>query len=110
MQINRSRGDTYADSLQVSKISTGEVVDISGCSFKMTLSTEKNPLSTANVVYQLDGSITDAVNGIVEFIPNSTQADNVGLFYFDIQMIDQNGIKRTLVKDVYNYVQDITKN
>ena len=110
MQINRIRGDTYADSLIVSNDSAGETANLSGCSLLMTLNTVRNPTDNSTQVYQIVGEIVDAEAGIVEFIPTAEQADNVGLFYYDIQMLDAQGIRRTLVKDVYQYIQDITKN
>ncbi len=110
MQINRYRGDTDSDSFMIANSRTGEVVDLTGCSFKLTVNTQRNPTDSSQVVYQLTGFVSDPLTGIVEFQPNSTQADNVGLFYYDVQMVDGNGIVRTLVKDVYVYEEDITKN
>lgn len=110
MQINRIRGDTYADSFTINNDTEGEIANISGYTFLMTLSTMRNPIDNTTEVYQLSGDITDAVNGVVEFAPDANQADQVGLFYYDIQMVDTSGVKRTLVKDVYVYEEDITKN
>lgn len=107
-QINRIRGDTYADRFLAEV--DGVAVDITGCSFKLTLNTQRNPIDISNQVYQLTGIVTSPESGIVEFAPDSTQADLTGLFYYDIQMIDGNGVKRTPVKDVYVYEEDITKN
>ena len=107
-QINRIRGDTYADRFLVEV--EGTVGDITACVFKMTLNTQRNPTDDSEQVYQLNGVVANPTSGIVEFSPNDTQSDIVGLFYYDIQMVDGNGIKRTLVKDVYVYEEDITKN
>lgn len=107
-QINRIRGDTYADRFLVE--AEGTVADLSGCSFKMTLNTQRNPVDDTTEVYQLVGIVSSPATGVVEFAPDASQADQVGLFYYDIQMVDGNNIKRTLVKDVYMYEEDITKN
>ena len=48
-------------------------------------------------------------NGRVEFAPTAMQADQVGAFYFDVQMIDGAGRKRTIEGGKYKYEQDITK-
>lgn len=107
-QINRIRGDTYADRFLVE--AEGVQADISGCSFKLTLNAQRNPTDTSEELYQLTGVVTTPTSGVVEFAPSASQADQVGLFYYDVQMVDSNGIKRTLVKDVYVYEEDITKN
>jgi hypothetical protein len=109
MQITRTRGDTYADSFTISNAATGDVVNLAGCSFKLTLNSVQNPVDTTTQVYQLDGVITDATTGVVEFAPTEAQANQIGFFYFDIEMTDGQGYKRTLVKDSYIYKQDITK-
>ena len=107
-QINRIRGDTYADRF-VAEVD-GVVADITGCSFKLTLNTQRNPTDISTQIYQLTGIVSDPPSGVVEFAPDSSQADLSGLFYYDIQMIDGNGIRRTPIKDVYVYEEDITKN
>jgi hypothetical protein len=48
-------------------------------------------------------------SGIVEFSPTASQANQVGNFYYDIQMTDSNGKIRTVMLDEYSYTQDITK-
>jgi hypothetical protein len=107
-EITRFRGDTYADQFTL-KDSAGVAIDISGYSFTFTLNTEKSPADTANEVYQLTGTITDAPGGKFEFAPSAVQADQVGTFFYDVQMIDGGGGIRTLAKDKYKYTQDITK-
>lgn len=108
MQITRYRGDTGPDKILISK--DGAAQNLTGCIVYMTLNTKKNPTDTVDQVYQLIGSVTTPTSGVVEFAPNATQADRVGLFYYDIQITDAVGNKITVAKDVYQYVQDITKN
>lgn len=107
IQISRIRGDTYADKFLVA--TSGTPTNLTGCSIKMTLSTISNPVDITTQLYQLDGVVTEPESGIVEFSPSSTQANNIGYFYYDIQMVDSAGIVRTLVNGIYEYVQDITK-
>lgn len=109
MQIDRFRGDTSADSFTVTIKASGTPVNLTGCTFKLTVNTDANPVDSSHQVYQIVGSITDIANGVVEFAPNDAQADHTGVFYYDIEMIDSSGVRRTLVKDTYNYIQDITK-
>lgn len=106
--ITRYRGDTAADQFTITR--SGVAVNISGCTFKMTVNSEKDPTSTATQLFTVNGTITSAVAGEVEFAPNSTQADQLpGRYYYDVQMTDGTGAIRTAHKGVYRFVQDITK-
>jgi len=105
--ITRKRGDTYADVINIS--SAGSPLDVTGYTFLLTVDTQKAPSDTSTQVYQLTGTILDAVNGQVEFAPSAVQADQVGGFYYDVQMTDGAGRKRTVLAGKYKYVQDITK-
>lgn len=109
MQIDRTRGDTTPDTMSLTNSKTRAVVNITGCTFKMTLSTVPDPVDESTQVYQLTGTIVNAEKGVVEFAPTKTQADKVGYFYYDIQMTDTLGRDLTLVKDTYLFIQDITK-
>lgn len=107
--ITRKRGDTYADELTLTSSSTGLPIDITGYSFLMTLDSRQSPDDETTQVYQVTGSILSGVNGRVEFAPTAMQTDRVGDFYYDVQMVDGAGRKRTIVSGKYKYVQDITK-
>ena len=62
-------------------------------------------------MYQLTGTILDATAGRVEFAPSALQADQTpGTYYYDLQMVDGVGRKRTIALDKYVYTRDITKN
>lgn len=107
--IIRKRGDTYADEITIKSATTGLPINITGYSFLLTLDPAKEPTSAALNVYQLTGVILDAAAGRVEFAPTTLQADQVGVFYFDVQMVDGAGRKRTIESGKYTYKQDITK-
>lgn len=107
--ITRRRGDTYADEFTVKSASTGLPINITGYSFLMTLDPKKDPPDDTTKIYQLTGTIVDATAGRVEFAPSAVQANQLGQFFYDVQMIDGAGRKRTLVVDKYKYEQDITK-
>lgn len=113
--ITRRRGDTYADLVTVTEpivppATVGVPIDITGYSFKMTLDPEKTPATAANNLYQLTGTIIDAPAGKVEFAPTEEQANQTpGTYFYDIQLIDGAGRKRTIALDKYVYTQDITK-
>lgn len=108
--ITRRRGDTYADEITVTSSTTKAPIDIAGYTFTMTLDPEKAPATADNNIYQLTGTIVDAPTGRVEFAPSALQADQTpGTYWFDIQMVDGAGRKRTIALDKYTYTQDITK-
>jgi hypothetical protein len=106
MQLNRTRGDTSADVITVSYNTLP--VDLAGCTAVMTLNTLRNPVDTTSQIYQVPGVIS-LFDSSISFSPTAEQANQVGFFYYDIQLTEANGAVRTLVKDAYNYVQDITK-
>jgi hypothetical protein len=107
--FSRRRGDTYGDEIIV-KDSDGNIVPIAGYTFTMTLDPSKSPADATNNLYSLTGTILDAPNGRVEFVPTAQQADQTpGVYYYDIQMVDGLGRKRTIALDKYTYTQDISK-
>ena len=107
--ITRKRGDTYADEFIIKSASTGLPIDITGYTFVLTLDPERAPEDASQNVYALTGNIVDAANGRVEFAPTPLQADQLGNFWYDVQMVDGAGRKRTVVLAKYTYTQDITK-
>lgn len=107
--ITRKRGDTYADEFVLTSKTTRLPINLTGYTFLLTVDPEKAPTGTTNNLYQLSGTILDAAAGRVEFAPSATQADHVGTYYYDVQMVDGTGRKRTVVAGKYKYEQDITK-
>lgn len=107
--ITRKRGDTYADEFVLKNKKTKAPLDITGYTFVLTVDPEKAPLTDDNNLYSLTGVILDAANGRVEFAPSEMQADRVGNFFYDMQMVDGAGRKRTVAAGKYVFRQDITK-
>jgi len=107
--ISRYRGDTAVDRFTVTD-SDGAVINITSYTFLLTVDEKKSPANTATQVFQIAGTIVDAANGIVEFEPTTGNANQVpGTYWYDVQMIDPDGLITTLVKDQYIFVQDISK-
>ncbi len=107
--ITRYRGDTVPDQITVKK-PDGSAQDLSGYSFLLTVSSNKEPSSSAGQLFQLTGVISAPTSGVVEFTPSDVQADQIpGKYYFDIQAITPTGKKHTIQKGVYKFKQDITK-
>lgn len=109
MQIDRVRGDTYADEFVIKNVRTGAVIDVTGCTAVLTVNSDRNPTDASSQIFQITGILSDPEAGVVQFSPTTEQADQVGTFYYDIQLTDSDGIIRTIMKDVYSFTQDITK-
>lgn len=106
--IQRRRGDTYANVMQVKSATTGAVEDVTGRTYVMTIDTRRLPDDNSTQVFQITGSITDAANGVVAFAPSTLQADNSGSYYHDVQQTDGSEI-RTVATGRYTMIQDISK-
>lgn len=105
----RTRGDTLADRFTVTDVD-GNPVDITSWTFQLTLSTEKNPVDDTNQVVQIDGVITNAAAGEVEFPWDTTKANRTpGNYYYDIQYVTDSAAIFTVEKGTYKFTQDINK-
>jgi hypothetical protein len=107
--INRYRQDTYADEWVIRSDETGLPIDITECSFVLTVSSQQNPTSETGQLFQIVGTIINGSAGRVEFAPDSEDVETVGVFYYDLQMTDGNDRIRTIDKGKYTITQDITK-
>ena len=97
-EIERFRGDTYPIVVTIKENSNA--VDLTGCTVKMTIG-YSTPVTVT-------GSITDAVNGIVQFNFTESDVSKVGRFEYDIQ-VDTGSIKTTYVRDNFILKSDLTK-
>ncbi len=114
--IARKRGDTAPDRIEVKDPNdpTGATaLDITGFSFTLTINTEQDPdpaIPIGTELVSIAGTITDAPNGIVEFLFSPPDADQVpDDYWYDIQQIDASGRKLTIAKNEYKFQQDVTK-
>ena len=106
--ITRYRGDTAPDRFTIT--SEGIPVDITGCTFKLTVNSERDPTDATNQLFTVNGVITSAPAGNVDFSPTALQTDIApGRYYYDVQMTDATTAIRTVQKGSYRIVQDITK-
>ena len=106
-EICRKRGDTYAIEIEVKDKNTGVALDITGNTFTLSVSEEEEP-ATANYLFQSTGAILVAVDGTVTFPITDPDADNLGDFYFDIEMV-VGTIKTTVMGGTFTLFQDIGK-
>lgn len=107
--ITRVRGDTAKIRRRITVEATGLPVDITGCSFLLTVDPEKKPLTSTNNLFQLTGTIVDALDGVVAFPITATQADEIGKYYYDIQMTNPDAELLTIDSGKFTFTQDITK-
>ena len=107
--ITWGRGDSSARGFTI-KTNAGAVIDIDGFSFKLTVNSEKDPLTTTNQKFTIVGAITDAPNGKVAFSPTVINTDiEPGTYFYDIEQTDGSGAISTLIIGKCIIIQDITK-
>lgn len=106
--ITRFRGDTAPITGVVSL--NALPLDVTGCSFVLTVDPSKTPTDSANNLFALTGTLVTPLTGEITFPITAGQADQVpGTYYFDIQLLDALGYKRTIALDKFVFLQDITK-
>jgi len=106
------RGDTAAKKFIIrSAIGDRAVVDLTGMTLTIAADPDGAQTGEANQIFKKTMTITDAVNGLVEF--SLEVADWVGVaagdYFFDIQAVDGASEIQTLVKGRFRIVQDINK-
>ena len=89
----------------------GAVIDITSCSFIMTVDPKKNPTDNVNNLFQIVGVISgDPLLGKVVFAPAVGDTDQaIATYYYDIQMTDASGYISTIALDKFKIIQEITK-
>lgn len=112
--LERKRGDTVPDVVVVLNPASPTVpLDISGgYSYILTVNTEREPDgSVGTELFSINGDITDAAAGVVEFEPTYANSDQLpGRYWYDVQQTDPTGRVKTIAKNRYIFYQDITKN
>jgi hypothetical protein len=110
-EIEWYRGDSYPKGYVITDIDTQLPIDITGYSFKFTVDSRKNPTDETTKIFQVVGAPDiDPTTGKVTFTPSPSHTDIApGSYYYDIQMIDPSLHIRTIRKDKFKVVQDITK-
>ena len=110
IDIERIRGDNYPFAFQIFKADGVTPQPIAGFTLTMTVDPEPYPEDAANNIFQLNGIITDAPNGILEFRPTLAQMNiTPGVYFYDIQLIDTTPYTRTPIRGQFTIEQDITK-
>lgn len=106
--LTRKRGDTKSIGMTL-KDSDGAVINVTGYTFSLSVNSDEEPLNTDNELFTSVGVLVDAVNGKISFPVGSSEADNVGEFYYDAQLIDTATEKLTFLRGAFLMTQDIGK-
>ncbi len=103
------RGDSDAKGFVVQD-SAGVAVDITGFTFKLTVSSDKDPTDQVNEQFTVAGVIGDPLLGTVSFAPSTSDTDiTPDVYFYDIEQTDAGSRIKTIIKGKCQIVQDITK-
>ncbi len=109
VNIIRYRGDTYPFQF-VLQDARGEIVDISGITFRMVADTSKTPADDTTNLFDLAGTAPDPETGVLLFSPSlEDMAIKPGDHFYDIQMIYGQDLVRTIATGTLTVTQDIAK-
>lgn len=87
--IIMSRGDSYPLNLTVKGKSSGLPIDLTGYTFILTVTKDKDPIDNTTKIFEVAGVVdADQVinKGKVSFTPSSLDTSIAGKFYYDIEM------------------------
>lgn len=101
MTVKRVRGDNYPIEAVIK--TNNVVVNITGATIKFSYL--KSGDTTAK---SITGTITEAANGIVQFIPGADDFTEVGTYKYDIQRL-QNGVVTTHMIGQLTIDNDVNK-
>ena len=91
--INRYRGDTKPWKFRISV--DGEIADITGYTFILTVDEKKNPPDETTKKFSMNGVLTDPVGGIVIFYPLEAQMNlTPGTYYMILNQLQWKGTSR----------------
>lgn len=103
------RGDSDAKGFEVQN-SAGAAINITGFTFKLTVSSERDPADQVNEQFTIVGVIGSPTAGTVSFAPTVTDTDiTPGIYFYDIEQTDVSSRIKTIIKGKCRIVQDITK-
>jgi len=113
-EIEWYRGDSYPLELTIKNKASGLVINLTGYTFKFTVNSEQNPVDSTNELFQVAGVVDpdqDTNTGKVTFTPEieDTATASISTYYYDIELSYSIGRPRTIKKDKFKILQDITK-
>ena len=108
--LEYTRGDT--DPIEFTRLTAdGSRKDITGFSYRFTVDTLPDPLGAATNVFTVPGTLIDAPNGELAFLPTAVQTDQTApkTYYYDVEETDAAGRVTTIAKGEWRLKQDISK-
>ena len=102
MKITRVRGDNYP--IVVTLKINGVAIDLTGSVIKLSYKNKRGDVAASQIV----GTITNALNGVVEFRPLVTDFTIAGQYIYDIQR-EFSGIITTHILETLTLIDDVTK-
>ena len=109
-KIQRLRADTYPIRFALKQADAVTPLDITGYTFLLTVDLAEDPPDATNNLFQVTGTLTDPVNGVVDFFLSDTDSDQTpGDYFYDAQLKDTAGKRRTFCRGSFQFEQDITK-
>lgn len=96
------RGDSYPITLTIKdkSVTPSVAINITGYSFKMTVTTVKDPVDETTQLFQVIGEVDadqGANTGKVHFTPSAVDTDQLsGKYFYDVEMTDASGNIRTI--------------
>jgi len=109
VDIERYRGDTTPIVVELVDADCEPIAEtILGASFRLTVSQEEWP-DTNPALFEIVGTDLDDTNKTITFAFTAVEADNIGAFYYDVEMTESGGVIHTVLKGLMVFEQDITK-
>ena len=104
------RGDSYPLEFTITN-TDGQEVDLTESTLKFTVNSVKDPVDDSTQLFQIDGDLNvDPTTGKVVFFPTEVQTDlPKGKYYYDIELRSISGQVRTVAKESFTILQDISK-
>lgn len=113
MKLTYYRNDTVGIKMTFRNAKTLAPIDLTDKTLTLTVDPNENPSSAAENLMTLNGVVTGTpTDGVAVFTPAGNDSDFApGSYFFDVQMENtSDGLERqTVVKDVFEHRQDITK-
>jgi hypothetical protein len=103
IHLERVRNDTYPDRFQLYSKETGQVADITGCTFELVIDVDIHPPDATNRVV-VEGVVVDYMESKVEFPFSAGDVDRVGKHYYWLKMVDAGGKIRTIQHGRYQFI------
>jgi len=107
INLERTRGDTWPIKFNLFSKKTNRKLPITGNTFVLSVSTEQEPTGST-YVFQSNAIILDDLAGEISFPISSSDSDQLGKHYYDVEMTAGTEVT-TILKGAITFLQDITK-